>query len=68
MQIIHSCFARCIACFLNPENTEHGNLPQAQWLHSELGFSMDHKVAFSDVCKFEALLNMKILFYHAGFV
>ena len=58
------CFALCVARFLNPANTDQENLVWAQQVHKQLGFLINHKVGYSDVCKFEEFLDIKILVFH----
>ncbi|KAL3983293.1 interferon-induced GTP-binding protein Mx [Sarotherodon galilaeus] len=61
------CFSLCIAHSLNPTAPEHEKYATAKQLHAQVGLRDTQTVSFSDVCKFEKHLNVKIvIYYHAA--
>ncbi len=58
------CFSICLAHFLNPHCPDQEILGIACKIHAELGYGPQDKIAFHDVSKFEAALDLRIVIFH----
>ncbi len=58
------CFSICLAHFLNPHCPDQELFDIAGNIHAELGYGPQDKIAFHDVSKFEAALDLKIVIFH----
>ncbi len=58
------CFSICLAHFLNPHCPDQEIHGIAGKIHAELGYGPQDKIAYHDVSKFEAGLDLKIVIFH----
>src|SRR4029434_8919556 len=58
------CFAHCIARYMHPQATTNRLQEIAADMQRRAGFTIQQKIGFRDVVKFEALYDVKIVIFY----
>ncbi len=58
------CFSICLARFLNPQLSESELEKLAVTIQNSVGFSIQDRIALSDIASFERALGIKIVVFH----